>query len=262
MGSLASLKISRVVKREPTPGDPTKTQTTTQSITYSMTTDVAKAMCQCFMDVCLIKSAVNTTSFLFKDAWIYQLTPKGLHILHRFISKNNINADHLRALFGSLPMCTNLLHLERQDEDDQMMLSEDVITDVFCLFAGTRPRHTNPVVDKDLDPVQRHNKRAKGIPFFWVKSKGVVYDLCFTAMDALAWLCEFTSVAGREEAASLAAYFVGFGWITLVGDSRKSNQSAIVFTVENRLLPKVESTSETDVRVSRFLQLSFVELML
>jgi hypothetical protein len=261
VGILASLKISRVVKKEPTPRDLTKTQTTKEYITYSMTTVVAKAMCQCFIDGCLIKSAVDTTPFLFKDAWIYQLTPKGLHIIHRFISKNNINADHLRALFRSLPVCTNLLHLERQDEDDQMVLSEDVITDVFRLFAGNKPRHTNPVADKDLDPVQRHNKRTKGIPFFGVKSKGVVYDLCFTAMDALAWLGEFTSVVGREEAASLAAYFVGFGWITLVDDSRKSNESAIVFTVENRLLPKVQSTAETDVRFSPFLRLSFIELM-
>lgn len=180
VASLASLKISRVVKREPASIDPTKTQTTKECVTYSMTPVVAKAMCQCFMDVCLIKSAVNTTSFLFKDEWIYQLTPKGLHILHRFISRNNVNADHLRALFRSLPMCTSLLHLERQDEDDQMVLSEDVITEVFRLFAGDKPRHTNPVADKDLDPAQRHNKRTKGVPFFWVKSKGVVYDLCFT----------------------------------------------------------------------------------
>jgi hypothetical protein len=48
---------------------------------------------------------------------------------------------------------------------------------------------------------------------------------------ALEWLCDFTSVVGREEAAEMAAQFVRFGLITLVSDKRKSNDSAIIFTV-------------------------------
>ena len=50
-------------------------------------------------------------------------------------------------------------------------------------------------------------------------------------MTALEWLCDFTSVIGREEAAEMAAQFVRFGLITLVSDKRKNNDSAIIFTV-------------------------------
>ena len=51
------------------------------------------------------------------------------------------------------------------------------------------------------------------------------------ALAALEWLCDFTSVVGREEAAEMAAQFVRFGLITLVSDKRKNNDSAIIFTV-------------------------------
>ena len=47
----------------------------------------------------------------------------------------------------------------------------------------------------------------------------------------LEWLCDFTSVVGREEAAEMAAQFVRFGLITLVSDKRKNNDSTIIFTV-------------------------------
>ncbi|KAG1836475.1 hypothetical protein C8R48DRAFT_782936 [Suillus tomentosus] len=59
----------------------------------------------------------------------------------------------------------------------------------------------------------------------------VMHKHCFAAVSALEWLCDFTSVVGREEAAEMAAQFVRFGLITLVSDKRKNNDSAIIFTV-------------------------------
>ena len=47
----------------------------------------------------------------------------------------------------------------------------------------------------------------------------------------LEWLCDFTSIVGRDEAAEMAAHFVRFGLIALVSDKRKGNDSAIIFTV-------------------------------
>ena len=54
---------------------------------------------------------------------------------------------------------------------------------------------------------------------------------CFAAVSALEWLCDFTSVIGREEAAEMAAQFVRYGLISLVSDKRRNNDSAIIFTV-------------------------------
>jgi hypothetical protein len=59
----------------------------------------------------------------------------------------------------------------------------------------------------------------------------VTHSQCFSAVTALEWLCDFTSVVGREEAAEMAAQFVRFGLITLVSDKLKNNDSAIIFTV-------------------------------
>ena len=58
-----------------------------------------------------------------------------------------------------------------------------------------------------------------------------VQKYCFPAVAALEWLCDFTSVIGREEAAEMAAQFVRLGLITLISDKRKNNDSAIIFTV-------------------------------
>ncbi|KAE9399646.1 hypothetical protein BT96DRAFT_1102019, partial [Gymnopus androsaceus JB14] len=39
------------------------------------------------------------------------------------------------------------------------------------------------------------------------------HKYCFAAVTSLEWLCDFTSVVGREEAAERAAQFVCFGLI-------------------------------------------------
>jgi len=61
---------------------------TTTTTTFSMTHDMAKAMSQHFMDAHLIENAADPSSNLFKDRGVYQLTPKGLHVLKHFISCN------------------------------------------------------------------------------------------------------------------------------------------------------------------------------
>ena len=60
-----------------------------------MTHKMVKAMAQHFMDVHLIENAADWTSNLFKDREVYMLTPKGLHILECFITKNGMSANCL-----------------------------------------------------------------------------------------------------------------------------------------------------------------------
>jgi hypothetical protein len=70
-----------------------------------MASDMAKAICQHFMDARLIKNAAGLGSSLFKDRGTYVLTPEGLHVLQRFVSKNGMNSDHLQPVFASQPIC-------------------------------------------------------------------------------------------------------------------------------------------------------------
>lgn len=203
-----------------------------------MTRDMAKAMCQHFMDARLIENAADPGSNLFKERGVYVLTPKGLHVLERFMSKNGINGDHLSHVFTSQPICMKLLHLERRSTDDEIIVSHSVIIALFRRFVGRAPNYPPDHIDS-LDAFQKYHERAKGVALMDVPDKSpvgvgktsIVAKNCFAAVTALEWLCDFTSVIGREEAAEMAAQFVRYGLITLVSDKRKNNDSAIIFTV-------------------------------
>ena len=56
----------------------------------------------------------------------------------------------------------------------------------------------------------------------------MAHRYCFAALE---WLCDFSSVIGREEAVEMAAHIVRFSLITLVSDRRKNNNPAVIFTV-------------------------------
>ncbi|KAJ7265846.1 regulator of G protein signaling domain-containing protein [Mycena haematopus] len=234
--NLASLKFSQS-NRGPDPREPSRVVTTTTTTTFSMTRDMAKAMSQHFMDARLIENATDPSSNLFKDRGVYVLTPKGLHVLERFISKNGINSDHLQNVFVTQPICIKLLHLERRSTDDEIIVTQSVITALFRRFVGRQPNYP-PQTNTVPDAFVRYNERSKGVSLMDVtdraqalQSKGQAHKYCFAAVTALEWLCDFTSVVGREEAAEMAAQFVRFGLITLVSDKRKNNDSAIIFTV-------------------------------
>lgn len=231
---MASLKFSQS-NRGPDPRDPLRVVTTTTTTTFSMTRDMAKAMSQHFMDARLIENAADPSSNLFKDRGVYVLTPKGLHVLERFISKNGMTSDHLQHVFATQPICIKLLHLERRALDDEIIVTQSVITALFRRFAGRHPNYVDP--DKNKNLFVTYHERSKGIAVSDASAKDPTgrttteVKYCFAAVTALEWLCDFTSVVGREEAAEMAAQFVRFGLITLVSDKRKNNDSAIIFTV-------------------------------
>ncbi|TFY82523.1 hypothetical protein EWM64_g1493 [Hericium alpestre] len=233
--NLASLKFSQS-NRGPDPREPSRVITTTTTTTFSMTRDMAKAMSQHFMDARLIENAADPSSNLFKERGVYVLTPKGLHVLERFISRNGINGDHLGHVFTSQPICMKLLHLERRSVDDEIIVSQSVITALFRRFVGRQANYTAPSVPPQ-DTTNAYQDRSKGIQLTDTPDKqasgksGTTIKYCFAALAALEWLCDFTSVVGREEGAEMAAQFVRFGLITLVSDKRKNNDSAIIFTV-------------------------------
>ncbi|KAF5357574.1 hypothetical protein D9758_007458 [Tetrapyrgos nigripes] len=239
--NLASLKFSQS-NRGPDPREPSRVVTTTTTTTFSMTRDMAKAMSQHFMDARLIENAADPSSNLFKDRGIYQLTPKGLHVLERFISKNGINSDHLQDVFMSQPICIKLLHLERRSADDEIIVTQSVITALFRRFVGRQANYPTPSTTP-LDAFQRYNERSKGVYLMDVTERAQPllgkgqqhHKYCFAAVTALEWLCDFTSVVGREEAAEMAAQFVRFGLITLQhGEFRCTAKAIYKITDEGR----------------------------
>lgn len=213
-----------------------------------MTRDMAKGICQYFMDARLIANAADPTASQFKDRGVYIITPKGLHILERFITKNGISADHLLKVFAEQPICMRLLHLERRLSDDEVMISRPVMEILFRRFVGKQPNLSTAgagkpgignlvAAGKSMGSLPASSlqeaDRALGITVFKsspismtprnVKSNRLPpmaerQEYVFSAVTAVEWLNDLTTLVGKDEASEIAAHFVRFGFIALVPD--------------------------------------------
>lgn len=237
--NLSSLRFSQS-NRTSDPNDPQRIVTTTTTTTFSMSRDIAKGICQHFMDARLIMNAVDPSSSTFKDRGIYQITPKGLHVLERFITKNGISADHLVTVFTTQPICMKLLHLERRLADDEIHVTRSVIEVVFRRFAGGR--HPNYVSDphdgrpgtpiaprpfvENLRPSDNYD-RGGGVELQDVTEKSktgqmVVVKQVFASLQGVDWLVDYSTCCCREEATELLAHFVRYNLITMFADKSKT----------------------------------------
>ncbi|KAJ9127336.1 hypothetical protein QFC24_000743 [Naganishia onofrii] len=236
--NLSTLKFSQST-RSPDPADLTRIVTTTTTTTFSMTRDMAKGICQYFMDARLIENATDRSITQFKDRGVYVLTPKGLHILERFITKNGISAQNLLKVFAEQPICMRLLHLERRANDDEILVTRPVLELLFRRFVGKQPnlvaasQLSNAAGDKSgkfSAPSLAEAERAQGVPMWKHTSHEPILktanrrptdsttDFVFSAVAALEWLNDLTTIVGRDEAAEVAAHFVRCGFIALVLD--------------------------------------------
>jgi DNA-binding PadR family transcriptional regulator len=234
--NLASLRFSQS-NRTSDPNDSQRIVTTTTTTTFSMSRDIAKGICQHFMDARLIENASDPSSAAFKDRGIYQITPKGLHVLERFITKNGIAADHLVQVFSTQPICMKLLHLERRQSDDEIQISRSVVDVIFRRFAGGRsPNYTveahdtrDATVRPFIDGLRAGEgfDRSGGIELQDVTEKAksgaiVIIKQCFNAVGAIDWLVDYSTCCCREEAGELMAHFVRYGLVKLYLDRSKT----------------------------------------
>lgn len=225
--NLSHLKFSQS-NRVPDPNEPSRVVTTTTTTTFSMNRDMAKGICQYFMDAHLIENAGDATNPIFKDKGVYMLTPKGLHILERFITKNGINGDHLLKVFSSQPICMKLLHLERRASDDELLINTPVLEVIFRRFVGRSPNyesvtgahgrpgdHAEAGIDRTLGiEMADAQEKVKGRGYRTIKHT-------FNSMGALNWLCDFTTVCGKDEAAEIMAHFQRLDLIHVALDKSK-----------------------------------------
>ncbi|KAL9939728.1 hypothetical protein V8E36_001545 [Tilletia maclaganii] len=276
--NLSALKFSQS-NRAPDPNEPSRVITTTTTTTFSMNREMAKGICQHFMDARLIENAADMSSAIFKERGVYMLTPKGLHILERFITKNGINGEHLLKVFSSQPICMKLLHLERRASDDELLINTPVLYVIFRRFVGRAPNYpygqgrisdTAPISSPGAGAGSSNDPRFSNQPQEFDRTLGVemadqvekppkgsasktavLYRHTFTAIAALDWLCDFTTVCGRDEAAELAAHFVRLGLIELVIDkSRKDTDDRAVVVVQGEDPAVPSQWTEGELRCS------------
>ena len=212
-----------------------------------MSREIAKGICQQFMDARLVENAADPTVLSFKDRGIYSITPKGLHVLERFITKNGIAADHLVKVFTTQPICMRLLNLERRPHDDDLIVTRPVMELVFRRFVGGG-KGPNYVIDPS-EPARFVNlgsprgfqesvrlptgfDRSNGVEMQDVAEKNprnpsqaVLVKHVFGSATAIDWLCDHSTCTCRDEAAEILAHFVRFGFITLAMDKNRPNYS-------------------------------------
>ncbi|POW04854.1 hypothetical protein PSTT_10097 [Puccinia striiformis] len=179
--------------------------------------DIAKGICQHFMDARLIENAADPLNPIFKERGIYQITPKGLHVLERFITKNGIHADHLVRVFT-----TDLYEVNISNVVQPMMRFTSLLT-LSMWFSNVSPVVEIQITKPRLTP---NYDRSLGVELQDVREKAssgttLLVKHVFSSTSAIDWLVDFSTCCGREEAAELLAHFVRYGLITLHIDRSK-----------------------------------------
>ncbi|CAB4397891.1 unnamed protein product [Rhizophagus irregularis] len=228
IANLGSLKFTQS-HRTPDPKDPSRIITTTTTTTFSMTKDMAKSVCQTFMDARLFENLADSSSRSFKDKNVFGLTPKGLYILERFVTRNGIAAPHLAKLFASQISPIRLYFVERSPENDSVSSTRQCVESIFRRFAGTKPNIVNKDSDetKDSDSssgsfCEKHDRNI-GIEVKERQFGSKMARYSFNGAAACDWLCDFTTLITKEEAMKMATEFIRYGLIEYISD--KNNES-------------------------------------
>lgn len=135
--------------------------------------------------------------------------------------KNGASAPHIEDLLKAQQsiICKKLLHLERRSHDDAVQVSKSVIELIFRRFVGKRPNY-RPSNDK-------HYNKEDGVE---LADNGKIRN-SFTAIAALDWLSDFTTVLNKDEGAEICGHFVRFGLISLISDKVSRNGDTWIYRV-------------------------------
>ncbi|KAF9341313.1 hypothetical protein BGZ91_009607 [Linnemannia elongata] len=216
--------------RDTDPKDPTRIITHVVTTQFSLSRDMAKNLCQTFMDARLFESASDATKREFQNKGIYQVTPKGAHILAKFVHRNTLPVEETRHITSNAT--PNLVYLERADDEDAIILTQKQVDLIFKRFAGPEPnmsRHANDPPSNSSSPGGRD--RVHSVPDLCngieVKDQQHNYDVykhTFYGKAAVEWLLDYTTVISKEEAICICQEMVTGGYIEQIGEDRNGSQ--------------------------------------
>lgn len=222
INNLGSLKFSQS-NRMPDPKDPTRIVTTTTTTTFSMAKEMARSVCQRFMDARFIESADGkpVPSFPLKNA-VWQLTPKGMHVLTRFCQRNGIIQRHVLEVLDSYRNTMQLVILERDGTSDKLSHDRATIEVIFRRFAGQEgPNIKLSITTSDSDSLSDYYNGLIGVKM--AKERKVldrVVQNTFTGKAAVDWLMDCCTTVDRREVYEIAALFVNYALIWAVVEDR------------------------------------------
>ncbi|KAI3318606.1 RGS-domain-containing protein [Xylariaceae sp. AK1471] len=233
INNLGSLKFSQS-NRMPDPKDPTRIVTTTTTTTFSMAKDMARSICQRFLDARFIESADGKLQpvYTMKGA-VWQLTPKGVCVLDRFCSRNGIQQRQIGDLIaqGSSHLCI----LERDPATDKLVMDRGTMEVVFRRFCGANGglNIKSSVSSADSDSLSDYRDGLTGVKMAGErKILGKVYKDTFTGKACSDWLMDCCTTVDRRETFEMASLFVEYDLMESIQQDRAfmaTSPSAVIF---------------------------------
>ncbi|KAK6418594.1 hypothetical protein LTR95_017173 [Oleoguttula sp. CCFEE 5521] len=223
MTNLGSLKFSQS-NRMPDPKDPSRIVTTTTTTTFSMAREMARSVCQRFLDARFVESVEGKTDFTSKSA-VWQLTPKGMHILARFCQRNGIHQRHVNELLDSPRNVMQLVILERESDSDKINSDGPTISVLFRRFAGdTGPNLKSLSTGSDSDSVGEYATGYVGVRMQRSRRGDKEAPYAFTGKAAYDWLMNCCTVVDKREVFEIAQAFILHGLVEPVMESGANAQ--------------------------------------
>lgn len=217
--NLGSLKFSQS-NRMPDPKDSSRVVTTTTTTTFSMAKEMARSVCQKFLEAKFIESVEGKTDFTNKSS-VWQLTPKGIHILERFCTRNGIQSAHVKAVIDSQRNPHILVILERNLDSDKLHHDEQTVEIIFRRFVGTTANESIT----DADSIHEFSKCDVGVKL--VKHRPTTsrqFEYTFHGRNAAQWLMDCSTMVDPREAIEIGSLFLQLKLIAPV-DPRNSEHT-------------------------------------
>ncbi|GAN11475.1 conserved hypothetical protein [Mucor ambiguus] len=198
------------VHRNPDPANPSRQIATRTTTTFSMDFSTAKHMLQQFLSARLIVSATDPTNWNIRDKGLWCPTLKGKYVMEEFTDSTQVEmTDTLIAALNAPYMSpgasgstgSRIITLDRMvDNDDQITFARANMTAAFRAMMSSIPR--DALLIDDVGGVEK-------------KSFGI-FQYSFVGSHCVEWLCNRLTVTSVEEAESVAAEFLLFGWIAQI----------------------------------------------
>nr|AVK87706.1 RGS1 [Colletotrichum gloeosporioides] len=220
INNLGSLKFSQS-NRMPDPKDPSRIVTTTTTTTFSMAKDMARSICQKFLEARFSESADGKYQQVYNmKGSVWQLTPKGVTVLDRFCSRNGIQQKSISDLVGAT--LSQLVILERDGQTDKLITDRGTIEVIFRRFIGAHgPNVKSSVSSADSDSLSDYKDGLTGVKMASErKVNGKTYKDTFTGKAATDWLMDCCTTVDRRETYDIASLFVEYDLIEPVVQDR------------------------------------------
>ncbi|KAI7228464.1 Developmental regulator [Hortaea werneckii] len=219
--NLGSLKFSQS-NRMPDPKDPSRIVTTTTTTTFSMAKEMARSVCMRFLEARFVESVEGKTDFNSRGS-VWQLTPKGMHILSRFCQRNGIHQKHVNELLDSPRNMMQLVILERETETDKLVHDEATVQVLFRRFAGdTGPNLKVHSSGSDSDSMSDYATGLIGVRMQRSRRNDKDAPYVFTGKAAYDWLMDCCTTVDKREIFELANSFLTNELIVPAGDERQA----------------------------------------